>query len=604
MLDSSESSRAQIDLTTDDDDDLSSVQPRKKRRIAPEPPKLPKSRNDDDLLPKPMAMPAELDVVRTKKHRNGGDKIIMTDDEDSDAYTKFRIKTDKETKRPKLSEKAKGKQPVKENRRKLPEAMKKGKQEKEDVFTTLPSYLQERKDALGPANEDERHVEDLFVPPDFSDIRFAEDDVLEDLEEKPAFSTMEPNAPYDDFEFDTTLGVIPAPIAQWLYDYQVEGARMMHYAFIHQKGMILGDDMGLGKTVQVIAFLTAAFGKTGDIRDAKRMRVWRRKYGMKRWYPRVLVVCPLGVLDNWKEEFQTWGWWNVEAYHGKDKDDAFSAALNGRLEVMITTYDICRTSMDTINRIPWDCVICDECHKIKEITSATTKALQRINALCRIGLSGTVIQNNYEELWTLLNWCNPGALGTLEMWKTTISRPLMLGQSHTATQRELGNARTIARKLTNNLLPRFFLRRTKALLLSKLPKKRDRVLFCPLTKTQEEAYCTFLESETVQLVRNYADPCSCGSKAKRGLCCFKTAEDGRSWKELVFPAIQMVLSLANHLANWIPTGVEDRDERERMKTKLKMCLPNRYDELINRTPMQNFMDPELCGKWVVSGLNL
>jgi len=61
-----------------------------------------------------------------------------------------------------------------------------------------------------------------------------------------------------------------------------------------------------------------------------------------------------------------------------------------------------------LNLIEWDCVVADECHQLKERTSETTKAMNEVNSLCRIGLTGTAIQNKYEELWTLLNWTNPG----------------------------------------------------------------------------------------------------------------------------------------------------------------------------------------------------
>jgi len=117
---------------------------------------------------------------------------------------------------------------------------------------------------------------------------------------------MAPPSEYKDIELPTSLGIIPAPIAQWLREYQVTGARFLHEAFIYQRGAILGDDMGLGKTVQVIAFLTAAFGKTGDERDKKRMRKIRRNGKLEDvWYPRVLIVAPGTLMENWKSELDT-----------------------------------------------------------------------------------------------------------------------------------------------------------------------------------------------------------------------------------------------------------------------------------------------------------
>ena len=191
------------------------------------------------------------------------------------------------------------------------------------------------------------------------------------------------------------------------------------------------DDMGLGKTVQVAAFLTAAFGKTGDERDAKRMRKMRRA-GDKSWYPRVLIVCPGSLMENWKNELTRWGWWHVDKFHKSpaERDAVQQAASSGRLEVVITTYNTYRIHKSQLNIVQWDCVVADECHQLRERSSGTTKAMNEVNALCRIGLTGTAIQNKYEELWTLLNWTNPGRFGPLSTWISSISGPLRIGQSY------------------------------------------------------------------------------------------------------------------------------------------------------------------------------
>ena len=244
--------------------------------------------------------------------------------------------------------------------------------------------------------------------------------------------------------------------------------------------------MGLGKTIQVIAFLAAAFGKTGDERDAKRMRKMRR-LAEDRWYPRILLICPGTLMSNWVSELNRWGWWNTFIYHGQSgqKEAALQAAKAGRLEIMITTYSTYRLQMGLINLVDWDCVIADECHMIKERKSEITKAMNEVNALCRIGLSGTIIQNKYEELWTLLNWTNPGRFGPISTWKKVIAAPLRNMQAHDCTQRQLGTGRMVAAKLKRNLLPDFFKRRDKKKIAHQLPKKSDRIVFCPLTETQQ-----------------------------------------------------------------------------------------------------------------------
>jgi SNF2 family DNA or RNA helicase len=135
------------------------------------------------------------------------------------------------------------------------------------------------------------------------------------------------------------------------------------------------------------------------------------------------------LIDNWKNELARWGFWHVDSFHGPDKASVLQTATSGRLEVVITTYSTYRNAREELNLIKWDCVVADECHQIKERTSAITEAMNEVNALCRIGLTGTAIQNSYEELWALLNWTNPGRFGPLSTWISSISKPLKIGQS-------------------------------------------------------------------------------------------------------------------------------------------------------------------------------
>jgi SNF2 family DNA or RNA helicase len=471
----------------------------------------------------------------------------------------------------------------------------------------LPEYLRAKKERLDRAKRDidegVEQTEVFRVPPSYEDIEFSDDERLEFLESKPRLK-IPPCAPYKDIHMEESLGVIPCSIAQYLRNYQVDGVKFMHRNFVFQEGCILGDDMGLGKTIQVIAFLTAAFGKTGDERDAKRMRKirqFRRRTGEDRWYPKALVICPSSLISNWESEFKTWGWWNVYVYHGskEDKEMALQAAKKGSLEIMITNYETYRLRHQDVNMVEWDCVIADECHKIKERSSETTQRMNEINALCRIGLTGTAIQNRYEELWTLLNWCRPGSIGTLSEWERKIAGPLRRGQTHDATFAQIGKARKVATMLVQNLLPRMFIRRMKTLIAHQLPKKTDKVVFCPLTETQREVYEAYLESETVQLIRDGSDPCDCGSDKKRRSCCHGADAQGRKVNELVFPAIMWVQKLSNHLANWIPDNTDPADVYADKLERLQICLPDRWRELTQRERLYNFMDPQMCGKWIV-----
>jgi SNF2 family DNA or RNA helicase len=465
---------------------------------------------------------------------------------------------------------------------------------------SLPDYLLQRRKQFDRDRELLKGA-GLKLPPDYSDIYFSDDEHASRFEERPKFdenSGIKPCRPYKDIALEYSAGIIPASIAQYLRDYQVAGVKFLHERFVYQKGCILGDDMGLGKTVQVAAFLTAAFGKTADERDAKRMRKMRRAGDS--WYPRVLIVCPGSLIQNWRNELHRWGWWHVDIYHGPGKEDVLQTAKAGRLEIMITTYVTYKNMREAVNEVEWDCVVADECHVLKDRRSETTQAMDCVNALCRIGLTGTAIQNKYEELWTLLNWTNPGRFGTISEWSNTITKPLTVGQSHDATLKQLSIARTTAKKLVQNLLPDFFLRRMKTLIAHQLPKKSDKVVFCPLTDIQRDAYQNFLEGPQVTCINSVSDPCDCESGRKRGWCCFKNLPDGKSWMSIVFPSIMTLQKISNHLTLLIPSAADPNDKQNSELKALQTCVPEDWEELYrNRDSMLNLANPEFCGKWKI-----
>ncbi|KAK4174928.1 putative DNA repair and recombination protein [Triangularia setosa] len=464
----------------------------------------------------------------------------------------------------------------------------------------VPEYLKQRRRHFDKDREQLR-AGGLKIPPDYSGLYFSDDERHFQHAEKPQFderSGIKPCRPYKQIALEYSAGIIPASIAQYLRDYQIEGVGFLHQRFVYQKGCILGDDMGLGKTVQVAAFLTAVFGKTGDERDAKRMRKMRREGDC--WYPRVLIVCPGSLIQNWKNELSRWGWWHIDLFHGIGKEDVLGAAKAGQLEIMITTYATYKNNCDSVNAVDWDCVVADECHQLKDRRSETTRAMDRVNAMCRIGLTGTAIQNKYEELWTLLNWTNPGHFGTLAEWTNTITKPLTIGQSHEATLKQLSIARTTAKKLVQNLLPEYFLRRMKTLIAHQLPKKTDKVVFCPLTDIQSEAYQNFIDGDETQSIKYASEPCPCASGRKQGWCCYKTLKDGRPWKSLTFPCLMTLQKMANHLTLLIPASADPNDKQSPELSALRTCIPDGWEKLWrDRDSMLSLANPEFCGKWKV-----
>ncbi|CAI9611706.1 unnamed protein product, partial [Staurois parvus] len=100
--------------------------------------------------------------------------------------------------------------------------------------------------------------------------------------------------------------------------------------------------------------------------------------------------------------------------------------------------------------------------------------MKSLRCKIRIGLTGTILQNNMEELWCVMDWAVPGCLGSRNQFKEEFSNPVELGQRHNATKRELATGRKVMQKLAVKMSS-FFLRRTKALISNQLPKKEDRV---------------------------------------------------------------------------------------------------------------------------------
>ncbi|KAI5270201.1 hypothetical protein E4T47_06397 [Aureobasidium subglaciale] len=552
-------------------------------------------------------------AARKRPRDDDGDRLKFDDDEDpDDAFQKFKSrKSDQRKADAARTRKSKAKanaivgrkkqallEPKKPHQRKFKSDTYGTDSEDELPESTLPAFLQTRKTKW---NQDHEKLGEnvLSKPPDYDGVYFSDDERLEVLQERPMFRDIEPSQPYEDVEMKDSQGVIPAPIAQYLRDYQIDGAKFLHELFVFQEGGILGDDMGLGKTIQVIAFLTAAFGKTADERDFKRMRKMRRG---GHWYPKVLLICPGSLMDNWKAEFDRWGFWHYDSYHGTNASRAssLSAAKTGRLEIMITTYTTYRIQRDEINMVEWDCVIADECHIIKERSSETSKAMNEVNALCRIGLTGTAVQNKYDEFWTLLNWTNPGKFGTMAEWRTAVSGPLKIGQSHDTTNAQLAMCRKVAVKLVKNLLPPYFRRRMKSLIAHQLPKKTDRVVFCPLSEAQSEAYMNLVESDKIDYIRRSSDPCDCGSDKKRGWCCYKEIPDRGKWQHHVFPMIMALQKLSNHLALLCPQSKDSQEMQDKELENLQSALPDNWLEMYhNRDQITNFANAEFCGKWKV-----
>lgn len=318
---------------------------------------------------------------------------------------------------------------------------------------------------------------------------------------------------------------IPATINRYLRDYQRDGVHFLYQHFAENTGAILGDDMGLGKTVQVIAFIAAVLGKTGTKADVfyqfmDGKTAGKLKDSICKVSGTFLIVSPGSVMYNWKEELETWGHFKMGLFHGNTKEDTLQRTLRGRLDVALTTYETMRNHLDDVNKVQWLAVIMDEVHRLKDPKSQITVAAKALRAKRRYGLTGTPLQNKLEEFWCVLDWANPGSLGKSKTFTREFDKPIREGQTYDATKRELALSRKKSKDL-QDMIRKFFLRRTKDLIANQLPHKDELVVFCPLTSFQEDVYQTLLQNPDVELITKKNFPCDCGSGMDRGKCCYK-----------------------------------------------------------------------------------
>ena len=144
--------------------------------------------------------------------------------------------------------------------------------------------------------------------------------------------------------------------------------------------------------------------------------------------------------------------------------------------LVLTTFDIARKDIDILDNLAWSCIFVDEVHRVKNEAAKITQAYHQFHCSRRFGLTGTTIQNSYKEMWTILDWSNPGQLGSSRQWQGFVVKPLTAGQSASATEEERAKAlvmfgnlkllfrlsgltQAVALVLKDKLLPRFFLRR-------------------------------------------------------------------------------------------------------------------------------------------------
>ncbi|GAB4370095.1 MAG: hypothetical protein Kow0062_04550 [Acidobacteriota bacterium] len=241
-----------------------------------------------------------------------------------------------------------------------------------------------------------------------------------------------------------------------LRPYQAEGVAWMKAVTDLGLGGCLADDMGLGKTIQTLALLQA--------------RRNRQRRGERRTS---LVLAPRSVLQNWKSEASRFTpQLDVLVHHGAGRTREAGPLQDA--DVVLTTYGTLLRDLELLSSVPFRLVVLDEAQAIKNTRTKISAAVRRLDAVERLALSGTPVENHLGELWTLLDFLNPGLLG-----RSTVLRNLSRAHS------ELDEP---TREVLSRAVRPFLLRRTKQEVAPELPERSEQTLQCELGRTQRSLY--------------------------------------------------------------------------------------------------------------------
>lgn len=334
------------------------------------------------------------------------------------------------------------------------------------------------------------------------------------LQDRDKCPKLEDDSEESDAEFDEGFK-IPGFLFKRLFKYQQTGVRWLWELHCQQAGGILGDEMGLGKTIQIIAFLAGL--------SYSKIRTRGSNYRFQGLGP-TIIVCPTTVMHQWVKEFHTW--WppfrvavlheTGSSTHKKEKLIQDIVHCHG---ILVTSYSYIRLMQDDISRHDWHYVILDEGHKIRNPNAAITLACKQFRTPHRIILSGSPMQNNLRELWSLFDFIFPGKLGTLPVFMEQFSVPITMGGYSNASPVQVKTAYKCACVLRDTINP-YLLRRMKSdvkMSLS-LPDKNEQVLFCRLTDEQHKVYQNFIDSKEVYRILNGETQIFSGLTALRKIC--------------------------------------------------------------------------------------
>ncbi|KAK4108231.1 hypothetical protein N656DRAFT_740511 [Canariomyces notabilis] len=294
--------------------------------------------------------------------------------------------------------------------------------------------------------------------------------------------------------------VIDPKLAKVLRPHQIEGVKFMYRCvtgMIDEKanGCIMADEMGLGKTLQCITLLWTLLKQSPE--------------AGKTTIQKAIVACPSSLVRNWANELTKWLGADAItpfAIDGKASKEELTRQLrqwaiaSGRAvtrPVIIVSYETLRLNVEELKNTQIGLMLCDEGHRLKNGDSQTFNALNNLNVSRRVILSGTPIQNDLSEYFSLISFANPDLLGSRLEFRKRFELPILRGRDADATEAERQRGDECLAELLA-IVNKFIIRRTNDILSKYLPVKYEHVVFCNLAPFQLALYNYFITSPDIQ----------------------------------------------------------------------------------------------------------
>ncbi|CAO3582227.1 unnamed protein product [Absidia cylindrospora] len=323
---------------------------------------------------------------------------------------------------------------------------------------------------------------------------------------------------------------IPVKINAELRKYQQEGVNWLAFLNRFHLHGILCDDMGLGKTLQSICILSS-----DHFLRAKRYEATKAPDSAP--CPS-LVICPPTLTGHWYHEILHYSD-NLKPlmYTGGPAERKRLRSTMDKADVIIMSYDIIRNDIEDLGSINWNYCILDEGHIIKNGKTKITKAIKSVQSNHRLILSGTPIQNNVLELWSLFDFLMPGFLGSEKVFNERFGKPILASRDSKSSSKDQEAGALALEALHKQVLP-FLLRRLKEDVLHDLPPKIIQDYYCELSDIQKSLYDEFAKSQVKNSVEHDLDTPTTMEVEKE--------EKPKKQATHIFQALQYLRKLCNH----------------------------------------------------------